>query len=714
MTITQAQADQVVSKRFAMLRVTPRRYLSTDATLIDGTTMTFKYEFGFPIAHEKVEHNGSTMTQVDSLADIVDGSLNNYYAVDEDAGVIYFHVSGGFTEGVDHIVSFRHLFYTTARGFVWNETPSDDSSTERFWDGRLQQVAPIRQSVSSALSGVFTVEASSFVILNPDLVFQKHLTADDSYRDCDVKAWFCIDTPSSNQLVFAGRGKRVAVGDATVTFHVYDAFARMRQSCFYGDEAGEAIFSISGGYFTQMDPKRDGQPCRLILGKHSRWRTKPNRLIAFTCELLDPEFLFEASCTNYDTNISTSTNREWTLCRTKDTIRNVTWGAINGMFDSGNIVIVDFLNAVWATMDVVVGDCVKFTEGATTAWGRVIRIVQVGGTRYEVTVTTNRTTTASFTTAAVISSYPAVSLIIRSSDGNEYGAFYNLDFTMSSTATSGGNYTHKITFTNNFEANPHLGATSSVSGATAAMGTLDPGRHRLFFRVRPNVTNASHGTVLKKLCADAGLATNAASFTAADTAFDADVMMSIPEFDQPTYRSMLEVAQTIVGSTLGYIAMNDSVEVVYKLLSAPSAGDSLTPSVSRSLTSDVEYADVVTEIYASNPHDYSDSDGIGPSTASTSSGRAQHLHKLKNVLQFRHVLDTIAARLDEHMAVKSRPLTTYSWTSAVRDMLLDISEDVTLTDRRVLGSAGAINVRVIGTQKSPAGITTTATPVEGL
>jgi hypothetical protein len=714
MAITQTQADQLTSRRFAMLRVTPRRYLSTDATLVSGRVATYQYSFGYPIVVEKLELNGTTMNEVANLAAIIDDSLNTYYAVDEDNGIIYFHVSGGFQAATDHVVAFRHLFYSTAANLYWYEDPADSGTPTRYWEGRLGPVSPIRQSIASSLSGVFSIEASSFEIANSDAAFQREVTSDDSYRDCDVKLWLCIDTPASHQLVFSGRGKRVQVSDRAATLHVYDAFARMRQSCFYGDEAGEAIFSIGGGYFPNMDSKRDGEPCRLILGKHSRWRTRPNRNIAFTCELLDAEYLHEAICTNYDPNISTSTNREWTLCRTKDTIRSVTWGALSSITDSGNIVFASFSNATWASMDVVVGDCVKFTDGAKTAWGRVVRIIQVGGTTWEVTVATNRTTTATFSGSTTITSYPAVSVIIKSNDGNEYGAFYNLDFTVASSATSGGNLRHTLTFVNNFEANPHLGATASVSGCTVALGTLDPGQHRVFFRIRPNVTNASHGTVLKKLCTDAGLATNAASFTAADAAFDADCLMSIPQYDETEYKSILEVAQSIVDSTLGYVTLNDSVEAVYKLLTAPSAGSVVTSSEFAGLSSDVEYADIVTEIYASNPHDYADSNGVGASTASTSSGRAAHLHKLTNVLQMRHVLDTIASRLDEHLAVKSRPTTLYSWRSAARDILLDISEDVTLTDARVLGSDGTVNLKVVGTEKSPREISITAIPVEGL
>ena len=720
MAITQTQVEQQKSTRFALMRITPRRYLNNGATLLDGTVETYVYSFGYPIAIEQMEYNGVTMTRVDALADIIDGSLNTYYYVDEAEGDIYFHVSGGWQQATDHIVAWRHLFYTDGVGRYYHEDPSDSGTDTRFWESRLAALAPIRQSIKNALSGVFTVESSSFRILNPDRVFEREVSADDSFRDCDVKIWFCVDDADTNQLVFSGKGKKLSLSDDYVSFQVYDAFARMRQSCFYGDDAGEAIFSISGGFYPQMDSKRDGEPCRLILGKHSRWRTKPNRSIAFTCELLDPEFMHEAICTNYDPNISTSTNREWTLCRTKDSIRTVTWGTVNGVpIDSGNITCLTFTTSVWATMDVVIGDCVLLSQGGANAWGRVIRIVFSGGV-WEVWIGTNRSTTAGFTAAVTVTGYPAVSIIIKSNDGNEYGAFYGSgaggDFTIAASSTSGGNLKQVITFNNNFEANGNLGATASISGATAALGTLDPGKHRVYFRVRPAVTNASHGTVLKKLCTDAGLATNAASFTAADSAFDADVLMSIPQYDQRDYKSVLEVAQSIVDSTLGYLAINDSVEAVYKLLSAPAAGDTIDDTwfLKGSLSSDVEYGDIITGIYAYNPHDYADSDGIGASSASSSDDRAMYLHKLVNVLQMRHVLDTIASRIDEHVAVKSRPATSYTWRSASRDLLTDISDDLTLEDARVLGGSGSANLRVIGTQKTPNDVAITAIPVEGL
>lgn len=698
------EKDKQSSTRFMLARLTPARYVGDVLASAGGGIYTMTWSQ--PIA--RVERNGVALTKTTGTP----GSNDNW-SLDETTGSFQIKLAGAPTSTTNVVVVFYYLFYTSGSGLYTYENPDDSTTTERFWQPRLLDLPSVTSSVKNAIFGVFSVADSTLKIANTDYAFQAFLTKNDSFNDADVSIWLCITDVTNRSKIFAGKAKALSFTSKDVSITIYDAFARLKQTAYFSDTADEAIFQKSATSFPNMDSRKHGQPCRLIVGKHSRWKTRPSAPdYVSSFEALDPDYLFEAVCTNYSASISTSTNRSWGLCRTtSDGIRtpaqwpvpsSVSTSSIGGSYCVTFALV--YANATFATMDVVIGDLVNFSQAAkTSTYGRVVMFTVFGG-NVTIYVQLSVATSPAYTTAVTITSVPAVSIVIQDTSGNLWFPRYSLDFTVAATTTSGGNKYYAITFVNSFEVNtPHTfssgGGASYDDGSLIGLPILDPTKHRVFFRIRPDVTSASHGTVLKNLCAAAGITPTAATFAAADVAFAANVLMSVPFFDQTEYGEAIAYAQAICESTLGYLYLDSSNQAAYKLLAAPGAGTSKDDAGLTAFAVKVEYGDIITQVVAYNNHDYADVSSVASSATSSESTYARYLYGIQRVTQLVHVLDTIAARLPDHLLVRARPMVTYQLSTPTADLDTQISDDLTLSTRLLLGGGATQNVKVVSVTK---------------
>lgn len=700
------EAAKQASKRFVLARVTPARYVGASLASIGGGV----YSMTFPYPMASVQRNGTALTKTTGTP----GSNDNW-SYDETTQTFLVKLASAPDVSTNVVIAFYYLFYSTGPGTEAYETPTDSATTLRYWQPRLLDSPSVKQSLKNIISGVFTIDDINLKIANADFGFQSYLTDNDSFNDCELALWYCItDTATANATkIYTGKCKRIAVSSEDVTLTAYDAFSRLRQSAFFGDTADESIFQKQSSSFPNMDARKQNEPVRLVIGKHSRWKSKPNNTGTSSVngsETLDPEFLFEAVCTNVSTTLNTSTNRAWGICRTtSDGIRTPAAWPVPSSFanNGGSPLQLTYTNAVAATIDVVIGDLLNFTDGITAAYGRVIRI-NVGGANTDIYVQTNLRSSPAYTTGVTITTVPAIALVIRDASGNEYWPRYTLDFTVAAVTTSGGNKYYAVTFVNGFETagtSPHAYnagvGTSYDGGATKALTLLDPNVHKIYWRVRPSVTNASHATVLTNLCTAAGLTVNATTFTAADAAFTANVLLSIPYFDQKDYGAYLDYAQTLLGSTLGFLSVNAAGQAEYKLVTGNAAAAvAKTDSDVWDLSADVDYTDIVTQIIAYNPHDFADISTAASSATSSESALSKYLYGIKRTTQLRHVLDRISTRLATHLAVKSKPLIYYRMASATQDLTAALDDDLTLTHGIALGGSGSNNMSVTALDKN--------------
>jgi hypothetical protein len=711
LTFADEKAKQT-TRRFMLVQLSFAKDLS-DVLEAEGGGV-FSTTFDPPVTIESVKDGANDLTETTASSP---SSSQFYY--DEDSGLL--RVNLGIEGSALYVVATCSLRITSREtGVVASRDPTDTATAKRLWEPRLATDPVIRESVKNAFAGVFTLEEISIEIKNEDRWLQQFVSSVDSLRDKEVLVWLCLQDVTNIRRVFTGKSRSLQLAPSQASIDVYDSFSLLDQGAYFGDTAGEAIYLKNGGTFTGLDPTRQGLPCRLIAAKFSRYKQKPGGVwpyypsVVFDGESsLDPEFLEEAHCIDYSSTISTSNNRQWGLCRTLDGLRNIVVGTRSGVpVNSGSLTGLTFSAAVWATMDLQIGDTVSF---ATGHYGRVVKIESVLTTK-QVWFRTTATVSPAIVNATAITVHPAVELVIVDSAGVAYYPIYGRDYTITDVATTGGNVFHRIDFVSSFESVTWNSIDWFGELNEAVAPGIDPGRHKVFFKVRPATTNLSHANFLKTLCESAGLTVNAASFTAADAAFSANALLSVPWFDQTDYGTYRDYAEGILESTLGYLSVNDSGEVVYELVStvSPTATRDDNLVVRDSATCSMDFNDIVVVIIAYNPHDYSDETTIGASSATEEGTLGIYVHGVLTQTQMRHYLDTIATRLADIIEIRSRAIITYNWTTETEDLDTSIADDLTLESDQVLGGVGSVAVKVIRLEKSTKGVAVTAVQIQGV
>jgi hypothetical protein len=677
------------SARWYLVRLNPSRHITS--LLVSGGGGL--YSLNMPYAISSITRNGATLTETTSIP----GSNDNWYH-DESTGTLTIRLASAPSTTSNILILNYYIFLTTSEGQQTYETPTNSATPIRVWEPLVSDVASIKKTIPNAIFGVFTIDDFQLSLNNTHNDFQKYLTSNDSFKDSPALVWICANSNENISLVYTGKCQAPAVTSESISINIYDSFSKLNQPAYFGDTADEAFYYKTASSFPNMDPRSHGQACRLIIGDYSKYITKHGfpDISLFGSEILVGTTMFEAFCTNFNKNNTTSNNRTWGICRLlhdgsgNPAIRNLTWGTVAAEVSSGELTILTFATSVFLTMDIVVGDSVRLTQGAINHWGLIDKIDPIDLDFIDVFIRTDATTTPAFTTAVTITSYPAIALILSDETGVEHRPIYGKHYTVSYTTTSGGNRFASITFLNNFEGDAYF------SGLT----TLDPGKQKLYFRVRPNIAQIprhKHGQVMKRIAQNAGIETVDSTFSDADTDLNVGVLMSVPSAQEFEYDNYLKYAEDVASSSLGFMFSNSEGKAEYHLLAAPTSTDVRTDDyiLDRSLNMEINYQDIYTRIISYNLNDKSDAEGLTLSITSEENAVSRYLYNVNRPRQLVHVLDDFTGRIDYYLSVLSNPITTYNFETATIDIETDINDDLVLQTDFVPG--GSVTVKVIGT-----------------
>lgn len=701
------------SDRWVLVRITPAHHVSND--LSSAGSGVYTMSFSLPIA--RVERNGAALEETASDPP----SSNDTWYHDEATSSFKVKLAGAPSETTNLIVIHYYLFYASQSLPPVCEDPTDSSTPLRLWEPRLVNPPQIRQSVKNLLAGVFTIEASSVSISNGDDAFQAFLTAEDSFNDVPVECWICINDAANIQKVFTGRVRALSVGDV-VSIQVFDTFSRLSQPAYMGDTVDEASFRKTSTSFPDMDPRDNDKPCPLILGSQSRARLiKYDFTVAAGQHALWTDHRSEnrAVCVDYSETGATTVNRTWGCCRVpSDGLLTQSFGSITRVKGVGPYWRVQF-----SSHNLRPGMQVKWAESGTDYYGLVLYsdpYTEIGtGDAYNCVIaqvypergflSPDLTASSTFTALkgfALWHRQPSDTGALTDAY-NGRPLFQTLDFTLSETATSGGNKYVEVEFVSDFESSF---GTREFSSAPNPLLSTDEVMYLVWLHAD---TELSHAETLERIAVAAGLAVDSVSFAAADVGFASDCLFQIPMHGEARYGRYLEYAQKILESTAGVLFANASGVAEYHLLAEPSAtiDRDENETIKATVGGSVEYTDIVTQIVAQNDHDWD------PATASVTgeeSKRARYLYGVVNPLVMEHVLADISDRMAVHLGLRSRPTIIYTFATATKDLSTDINDDVTLESTRVLGGSGSADIKVLSVEKGIENAVVQAAVIEGL
>lgn len=675
----------LASERFQLVRLNPGRYI--EPTINGGV-----YEITLPVILNKIERNGVELTKDTSTP-----SVNDHWYQNESTGLVQVKLASAPNSTTNILISYYYLFYTGTMFRAIYENPEDSATTVRNWEPRITTYPTLTQSFDNILAGIFTISDTSIEIINEDGQFQEYLTDNDSFYNKDVDIWLCINSVDNIQKIFSGTIRSVQLNQNTVSISVVDRFNSLKQPAYMGDTSDESYFRLDG--FANLDPKDAEKPCPYIVGESSRYETEGfdadiSGTVPYQLSVGTP-----AVDISYDADFTTSNNRTWGCCRLDTGLATQSYATAQATTTSGNYILIRFSSI----SNVTIGDTFRWTNGGSPYYGKVCHV----GTFTHLAVNYNLIVESPnpYLITDTVIAYPSFGVFIERVDGERVYPLYDRDYTVSSTATSGGNVFLSIVFTSNFEANFSL------------VDPLTPASDVVSFRTSNSVID-SHADIIQRFCEGSGLSINAASFATAYAGLPVKARFHIPNFDEETYKTYLEYAQDVLSSALGYLKLNIDTEVEYHILSAPSSTsvrDNLL-MLEQATSATVEYQDIVTQIIAFNPHNGSIQEvSASPSPSETRENvKARRLHGLENVDRFRHVLEEIGSNIDDHMALKSMRKATYAFSTATEDIDTELGDDVQLENKIVLGTSDTQDIKIITIEKSPAKINLVGQDLKGL
>jgi hypothetical protein len=685
------------SARWYLVRLNPSRHITS--LLVSGGGGL--YSLNIPYAISSITRNGVTLTETSSIP----GSNDNWYH-DESTGTLTIRLASAPSTTSNILILNYYIFLTTSEGQQTYETPTNSATPIRVWEPLVSDVASIRKTIPNAIFGVFTIDDFQLSLNNSHNDFQKYLTPNDSFKDSPALVWICANSNENISLVYTGKCQAPSVTSEEVSINIYDSFSKLNQPAYFGDTADEAFYYKTASSFPSMDGRSHGTLNRLIIGNSSPYRETvgfPLAFFQFESRRLDSTGMPDAVNISYNVNYSNLNNRTWGIGRLfhdgsgNPAIASTLWGSRTGQVSSGKSTIFVFTPAVFSTMNVQIGDSVKITESPDTIYGLVVAInFNSFVPEYGVEVHTESVPTfPGFTSAATITSFPCVSIVINQ-DGIDFLPIYERDYSVSYDTTSGSNMFAKITFVNGFESNslmlPYI--------VTPTFKTLNPNSDRVYFRVRPNIFQIpmhKHGQVMKRIAQNAGIETVDSTFSDADTDLNVGVLMSIPTAQEFDYENYLKYAEDVASSSLGFMFSNSEGKAEYHLLAAPTSTDLRNDDyiLERSLNMEINYQDIYTRIISYNLSDKSEAEELSLSITSEENAVSRYLYNVNRPRQLVHVLDNFTGRIDYYLSVLSNPITTYNFETATIDIESDINDDLVLESDFVPG--GSVTVKVIGT-----------------
>lgn len=713
------KTDKASTGRFTLVRVTPARCIDSYLASVGGGV--YQMTWTRPVA--ALTRNGVALTQVGALSAV------DQFTYDEGTQILQVQLASAPSDASNVLVLFYYLFYASGMAVLATQDPLDSSTPLRQWTPRVLTEPQLSQTVRNVTQGVFTVADTSLELANADRALNQFFGPADSFKDKDIDCWIGIregsfETPLY-QRAYKGKVNAASLAAESVELQIYDAFSRLTQPAYMGDAPGMCVVQLTSDSFPSADPNKVGQVLPYFIGRFSRYKTVKRATFVIEWDL-DITSMPEAFCSNYNDTTASSVNRSWVLGRVSaDGLRgftlpspsNVTviadsiWVAGTGTTEAYSASIWGYTSGVWATMsDVTAGDRIKISDGTKTDYGYIAARDEAGMSVTIVWVSANGAG------ATTITGFSDPALVLVDEAGNEYQLAPERDYTTTLTTLPSGNKLVSVTFVNNFEGN--LTKLNGYPGTFT--GFVNPQRHKVFFRLRPQVTNyAKHGHVLSQIMTLVGLSPVAATFTAANTALPVNLAVQIPYFDESSYKGYIDYAEDILASTLGILALDSSSQVQYALIAAPSASDGTDDNYvlgDQSLQIAVDYNDVVTGLIAYNPHNSSQAAIQGtPSPSETRYNLlAQYLHGISNAFQFRHVLETITGRIDQILAARSNRRATFTFGVATRYLTAKIGDDCQLQTKFLLGSDTARSVKITSLDKSADRVTVSAIDLLGV
>jgi len=708
------------SARHMLFKVTPKKHLASSLSVYSTNFPFTTYVMDLVHPVEKILLSGFDIPE--TIAIPTAGSL---YYHDEDQGKLYISNSEDLTGSSFHTILYFNLFFTGETTRYVNEDPLDSGSAIREWQPKITKYPSINQSVKNITAGVFSISSISLEIIDTDDLIKDLLDIDTTLNGSSVTGWQSIN--NTYEKIYQGKVKSIKPRDSNVTLSILDNFSNLNSEASMGDSEDE-IFADRDTY-PDLDKNIDKTPIPFFFGKTTQTINHSNEDINFNgsyrgLALGSNEAINIANATDGvqggDDGLTDGINNLFILGRVGPggiaTQFEGTISAVSHPIDS------EFVTVTASGHNFKYGDAFGLSRSGDSNFDAYAYVVEVSVGSYKI-----MTVTPSFDLKSPSNASEQLTVGNISFDGLHKSI--QIRFYLGSPQTSGTNSAHYTPPMGFFPlAGTYIEETLASGNKLIKLNLdklqlgflqpfFDPSKHKIIFSMTPADTS-THSEIVGDICSLAGLETNSASFTQAQTDLSESCLFQIPFKGQSQYPTYHKVVEKILQSTFGILYLDNELEVNYQILSLPSLGDDTNDSSILARTSRVliEYNDVQTKIEGNNKHynnTVSTSFGDTP-FASEENTKAKYLNGFDKKQVIEHVLENFDSQAAKILGFLSKRRVEYSFDIATELVDKIIGDDLSLSTFVLIGGSVTENVKIIGLKKSNNKTTALTIDLKGL
>jgi hypothetical protein len=704
------EAAKSASERFFLVRLTPRKYLGA-GTSIGGSQYTFA---------------------VSSTVNVSIVTVNNATeAVWTHVGDLLTVTSATDLSNVANIVTLDHNIFVT--GTSERETAAISGIPDALWSPLLLSYPGFSQSMSNIAEGIFSLSGTSIELISVDRWGQKLFGDNDSFSKASVTVWACIDTVSTNRMIFDGEVSSASYRYGKLTLQVIDTFSKLKDTASFGTKSQSHVY-VGNSYTPYSDPRDENRAMPLTFGRSSPMT------ISFGWRHLDAYgspngSLYHLSSGNKAIKVGPSQPTGATtikfLCGRVigSDVKRLNFGTISAAYalyvqrqvqevpgtPPYPLNIYDkILYLTVSTFNGEIGDYIPTVNGwvcgyQSGLWGSYN--LAIACPEYGISELDSGNIGNPSGGVAVPSipnnTIPSVSCWIDGSNNVQYKSYY---YTLSllPSAVSRTADTRYLKFTVSTETYSFNGQNitlvfAEISPTTNGLNILDQSNSLVSATIRCRISPTNpmtHADCLKYVVSGSGMSTNAASFTQADSDLAANVSMTLPLSERNEFESYLSAAEIITKSTLGLLRVNTSREVEYEIIKNPTALSidatrNTINMLSDATSCNLEYQDIYSAVSFQNEqlNDLTAIAGTGPK-AFVESAKTKQLHRIDRIKTINHCLDSIQNRKNAIAGYFSAPTVEYKLNTSSEDLASAIGDVVEITNE-VVGNDTGITKAII-------------------
>lgn len=707
------EALKPASERFFVVRITARKYAGTGSHAGGGV-----YYFGDLPA-------GLNINQV-----LVNGVVEPVWSYESTGNPEIWTIA--VTSSTDltlasNVMTIDHDIFLT--GTKIRETASVAGLPNATWEPLIENYPTFSQSMRNITEGVFSLSNTDLTVICTNRWAQKFLGTNDSFSAAPVSVWVCIDEVTNNRKIFDGEVSNVSYSYGKLNLSVIDSFNRLKQSAIFGS-VNQAFNNRDNGRTPNLAEPDVNSAATLVIGKtsplimdrgyriSSNFRN-PNDTISGPLNVNFFHLKDGLRCIPVTANYESADSVQFYVGRFVGTnIKRLTFGSVvraHTAYVEGNyevydpdfliqaadyhkITMVNFTNFNGEIGDYVpgLGFCCCKTQFSHAG---LTYNCAFGDVQYYLDSSSGNVGQPVSISAPSENVYPSMSIWCEGTSdcSYQYGRV-------------GSNWFLKPKYSGRYVPfSLQLGTPYSFGGQQITdvfvtvlksdIGDDYPGKLTFKARFSPS-TELTHGNLMKFIIKSAGMLTNDATFSQADSELPANVALCVPYYLSSGYPKYLEVAQLVASSTLGILRINQNREIEYELIKNVSSAaidstKNILNMISGDTTTSLEYQDIVSNVTFKNENlvEYDKSPNTG-ATATVYLPINEQLHRAKATKEINHVLTNIQGRKDAIAGYLSNPTVEYTLSTASEDLASSIGDVVEITNPCIADS-GEVAVGVI-------------------